>query len=112
MLFGSLQMLVTLALSVAALVGSVWALIDAAKYSNDAFVAAGKQTKTIWLVILGVAALIAFLSMPYPLGGGGGITGFLGIIAIVAVIYYFVDVRVKVAPHHRPGSRGPKGGTW
>ncbi|WNM24286.1 DUF2516 family protein [Demequina capsici] len=110
-MFSSLQNLVILVLSVAALVGSVWGLIDAAKYSNEAYVAAGKQTKTIWLVILGVAALIAFISMPYPLGGGGGIVGFLGLLSIVAVIVYFVEVRVKVAPHHRPGA-GPKRGTW
>lgn len=111
MLFSSLQSLVTLALSIAALVGAVWALIDAAKYSNEAYVAAGKQTKTIWLVILGVATLIAFLSTPWPIGSGGGITSFLGLLAIVAVIVYFVEVKPKVSPHHRPGS-GPSRGTW
>ncbi|WP_200806244.1 DUF2516 family protein [Demequina sp. NBRC 110052] len=111
MLFASVQSLVVLALSVAALVGAVWGLIDASKYSNEAYVAAGKQTKTVWLAIMGVAAVIAFLSVPPPIGVGGGIVGFLGILAIVAVIVYFVEVKPKVAPHHRPGS-GPSRGTW
>ncbi|MDN4473927.1 DUF2516 family protein [Demequina zhanjiangensis] len=110
-MFGFLQSSVVFVLSLGALVGSIWALVDAAKYSNSAYVAAGKQTKTIWLAILAVATLIAFISVPPPIGRGGGIIGFLGIISIGAVIVYFVEVRVKVAPHHRPGS-GPKGGTW
>ncbi|WP_062200259.1 DUF2516 family protein [Demequina salsinemoris] len=111
-MFAFLQNLVIIVLSVAAFVGSVWALIDAAKYSNEAYVAAGKQTKPIWLGILGIAALIAFISVPAPIGIGSGIIGFFGLLSIVAVLVYFVEVRVKVAPHHRPGSRGPKGGTW
>ncbi len=111
-MFAFLQISLIFVLSIAALVGSVWALIDAAKYSNEAYVAAGKQTKTIWLIILGVATLIAFLSVPAPVGIGSGIIGFLGLLSIVAVLVYFVEVRVKVAPHHRPGSGRPKGGTW
>ncbi|WP_084124897.1 DUF2516 family protein [Demequina sp. NBRC 110054] len=111
-MFAFLQSAVIFLISIAALVGSVWALIDAAKYSNEAYVAAGKQTKTIWLVILGIATLIAFISVPAPIGVGSGIIGFFGLLSIVAVLVYFVEVRVKVAPHHRPGSRGPKGGTW
>ena len=111
-MFAFLQSSVVFILSIAALVGSVWALVDAARYSNAAYVAAGKQTKMLWLAILGVAAVIAFISVPPPIGIGGGIVGFFGLLSIGAVIVYFVEVRVKVAPHHRPGSRGPQGGTW
>lgn len=112
MFFGSLQAMIILAISVAALVAAIWALIDASRYPNPAYVNAGKKSKALWLVILGVAALIAFISLPWPLGAGGGIIGFLGIAAIIAVIYYFVDVRPKVSGSNygSGGSRGSTGG--
>ncbi|WP_084106536.1 DUF2516 family protein [Demequina sp. NBRC 110056] len=120
-MFGFLQALVIWLISAGALVGSVWALIDAAKYPTTAFTNAGKQSKTIWLVIMGVAALIAFVSMPpLPFGpnvfgfGGGGALGLLGIAAIAVVIYYFVDVRPKVRQNnYGSGGRGNRSnGGW
>ena len=112
-MFGSLQHLIILIISVAALIAAIWALIDATKYSNTAYVSAGKKSKTLWLVILGVAALVSFISLPPPLGSQGGIIGLFGIAAIIAVVYYFVDVRPKVAAMN-PGSRGPRrsAGGW
>ena len=44
-------------LSVAALCAEVWAFVDAVRRPTPAFVAAGKQTKPLWLVILGVAGM-------------------------------------------------------
>ena len=111
-MFDSLQAMIVLAISVAALVAAVWALIDAIKYPDSAYVNAGKKSKVLWLVILGAAALVAFISLPRPLGAGGGIIGFLGIAAVIAVIYYVVDVRPKVsgASPSSGGSRGSSGG--
>ncbi|MFN3867019.1 MAG: DUF2516 family protein [Demequina sp.] len=111
-MFDSLQAMIVLAISVAALVAAVWAFIDALKYPDAAYVNAGKKSKVLWLVILGAAALVAFISLPRPLGGGGGIIGLLGIAAVIAVIYYFVDVRPKVsgASPGPGGSRGSTGG--
>ncbi|MFW2512785.1 DUF2516 family protein [Demequina sp. SO4-13] len=111
-MFDTLQQLIILVISVAALVAAAWAFIDAFKYPNTAYVNAGKKSKTLWLVILGVAALIAFISLPRPLGAGGGIIGLLGIAAVIATIYYFVDVRPKVsgASPSSGGSRGSSGG--
>lgn len=93
MILGWAQGLVVLVLSVAALAGAVWGLIDAARFAAPTYVAAGKQTKALWLVLLGVAAVVAFASLPYPVGRGGGILGFLGIATIAVVAVYFASVR-------------------
>ena len=108
-MFGTLQNLIVFVISLAALVGAIWALIDALRYPNQAYVSAGKQTKVLWGVILGVASAITLVYLPWPPGRGGmGILGLLGIAATVAVIYFFVGVRPKLREHHTPGSsRGP-----
>lgn len=103
-MFDFLQGGLVLVISIAALVGAVWALVDAMRHPHAAFVNAGRHSKVLWGVILGVAAVIAFVSLPWPLGSGGGILGLLGVAAIVAVVVYFVDVRPKL------GSRGPRPG--
>lgn len=75
-----------------------WALIDAATRPAAAFVAAGKQTKQIWLAILGIALLLCLIGL-------GGILGFFGFLVAVAAIIYLVDVR--------PAVRGMRpGGPW
>ncbi len=113
-MFGLLQNGLVLVISIAALAGAVWGLIDATQRPAQSFTAAGKWSKTIWLVILGVATVIAFLSLPRPLGTGGGIAGILGIAAVVAVVVYFVDVRPKLGDRGSGGSgstgRGSTGG--
>lgn len=83
-----------------ALLGLVgWALVDAATRPAAAFVAAGKQTKQIWLAILGVSLLLSLVGL-------GGILSFFGILVAVAAIVYLVDVRPAVR-EIRPG--GPWG---
>ena len=72
-------------LQVAVLVTAVYAFVHAALQRPDAYTAAEKLTKPVWLVILGVAGLLAaFLS----------ITGVA--IAAVAAGVYLVDVRPKI----------------
>jgi len=80
------------ALLVAAFVVEAWAFIDAIRRPAPAFVAASKQTKPLWLVILGVAVVIG-------LGGAVGslsLFSFLPIIAFVAAAIYLTDVKPKV----------------
>lgn len=86
-LFTPLNMLLGL-LNLALLVLVAWALIDAAIRPAAAFVAAGKQTKVIWLAILGVGLLVTL--------AGSGLLGFFGFIVAVAAIVYLVDVRPAV----------------
>ncbi|WP_062070311.1 DUF2516 family protein [Demequina sediminicola] len=113
-MFGTLQNLIVFAISAAAFVGALWGLIDAFKYPDATFRAAGKLNKTWWLVILGAATVIAFLALPWPLGTGGGIGGILGFAAIVAVIVYFVDVRPKLQQFggRNIGGRSNNTGGW
>ena len=45
-------------LAISAFVVEVWAFIDATRRPAPAFIAAGKLTKPLWLIILGVATVI------------------------------------------------------
>jgi hypothetical protein len=80
------------ALLIAAFVVEVWALVDAIRHPAAAFVAAGKQTKPLWMIILGVAFVIG-------IGGAVGLLSlisFLPILSFVAAAIYLADVRPKV----------------
>jgi hypothetical protein len=94
------------ALAVAAFVVEAWAFIDAIIRPAQAFTAAGKQTKVIWLIILGVAFVLGLSAAAY-----GGVTGILSVAAFVAAAIYLADVRPKVKDYRRGGSTssGPYG---
>lgn len=77
------------------------ALVDAAVRRADAYPAAGKQTKPIWLGILG-GGLLAQIVFPVL---GGGFLSILGGAGIVAAIVYLVDVRRRLIEVTRGGSR-------
>jgi len=101
------QNLVLLLLTLAAFVLQVFALVDAARHPASAYEAAGKLTKQKWLIILGVATAIGFVSL-----GNGGLL-FLLIIAVVAAAVYVTDVRPAlraVGGRGRGRSGGPYGG--
>ena len=72
-------------LQIAVVVTAVYALVHAALQRPDAYTAADKLTKPVWLVILGVGVLLALVL---------GITGVA--IAAVAGGVYLVDVRPKI----------------
>ncbi|HEX7428941.1 MAG TPA: DUF2516 family protein [Mycobacterium sp.] len=76
---------VLFALQLVVLATTVYAFVHAAMQRPDAYTAAGKLTKPVWLVILGVGALLALVL---------GITGVA--IAAVAAGVYLVDVRPKI----------------
>lgn len=76
---------VLFALQVAVLVTAIYAFVHAAIQRPDAYTAAEKLTKPVWLVILGVGILLALVL---------GITGVA--IAAVAAGVYLVDVRPKI----------------
>jgi len=93
------------ALAVGAFVVEAWAFIDAITRPTQAYTAAGKQTKPIWLIILGVAVAIGLYAAAY-----GGAIGFLSVAAFVAASIYLVAVRPKVKDHKgRATSNGPYG---
>ncbi|MGH4029489.1 DUF2516 family protein [Actinomycetota bacterium Odt1-20B] len=74
-------------LSLALIVFSGFALLDAAFRREDAYRAADKKTKPFWLIILGLAFVVNLL---FP------IMSFLPIIGLVATIVYMVDVRPAI----------------
>ena len=94
------------ALAVAAFGVEAWAFIDGIIRPAPAFVAAGKLTKPLWLIILGVAFVLGLYSAAY-----GGAVGFLSVIAFVASAVYLADVRPKVREFKRGRSthNGPYG---
>lgn len=78
-----------LVLLVAVLVTAVYAFVHAALQRPDAYTAADKLTKPVWLVILGAA--VALASILYP------ILGVLGMaMSACASGVYLVDVRPKL----------------
>jgi O-antigen/teichoic acid export membrane protein len=72
-------------LQIAVIVTTVYAFVHAALQRPDAYTAAEKLTKPVWLVILGAGVLLALVL---------GITGVA--IAAVAAGVYLVDVRPKI----------------
>ena len=97
-----------LALGVVAFGIEAWALIDAIIRPAHAFTASGKLTKTKWLLILAVAAVVGLAGAVY----GVGPTSILPVAAFVAAAVYLADVRPKVKEFRKSGgttSNGPYG---
>jgi hypothetical protein len=82
-----LTSLILLVLRFAALAGAAYAVFHAVRQRPDAFTAVDKLTKPVWLGILVVALLVLFVF---------GAVNFIGLIGVVAVCVYLVDVRPKV----------------
>ncbi|MBE3074581.1 MAG: DUF2516 family protein [Actinobacteria bacterium] len=82
----SIQGLIYLAFWVGVFGLSVFGLVDALRNRPDAFTAAGKASKNIWLAILGVAVALSILSFPNPFQ-------MTGILAAVGAGVYAADVR-------------------
>ncbi|RVW01405.1 DUF2516 family protein [Rhodococcus xishaensis] len=74
------------ALQMVALAAAVFAVFHAARQRKDAFTAVDKLTKPIWLGVLVASLVVIFLF---------GLN-LLGLIAIIAVCVYLVDVRPRV----------------
>ncbi len=81
------QMGVMFVLTLIAGAASAVALVHAAIQRSDAFPAVDRQSKVIWVAILAAATLFIWLF---------GAVSFLGIIGVVAMLVYIVDVRPRV----------------
>jgi Protein of unknown function (DUF2516) len=91
-----------LAIALFAAAFEIWALIDAIIRPAQAFIAAGKRTKPLWLVITGVSAAVG-LGYAF-LVGTTTIISFLPVAAFVAAAVYITDVRPKVKDFKSSGS--------
>jgi len=105
-IFGSIQGVIALAFGVAALVLSVFGLVDALRHRPDAFTAAGKSTKTVWLVVLAVAVALSFYTVASPFT-------LPWIFAVVGAGVYLADVRpaLRKVMGHGSSNNGPYG-SW
>jgi hypothetical protein len=97
------------ALALGAFVVEAWALIDAATRPSRSYVAAGKQTKPLWLIILGVATAVGLGYAAYV--KNLSVIQILPVAAFVAAGVYLTDVRPKVKQMGSGGSssQGPYG---
>jgi hypothetical protein len=97
-------------LGVVALGLELWAFVDALTRPGPRFAAAGKASKTVWLVLTGIAAAIG-LAEVWPGSGLPSIGGIASIAAVVVAAVYLVDVRRAVrGSGGAPGRAGPPAG--
>ncbi len=99
---GNLQGLLMLIIGVLALGVQGYALVDALRQRTDAFTAAGKLTKPLWLAILGVSTAIGVIFVLNPFS-------VFNLIAFVAAAVYLVDVRPAIKSITGGGNSGPYG---
>ena len=104
----TVQYFLLLALGVGALGVQGWALVDALRHRPEAYVAAGKMTKTKWVALLAVAAAIGVISVNNLLG-----LLFFDALAVVAAVVYLTDARPALQPFKgRGGGRGTRSGPY
>jgi hypothetical protein len=92
-------------LAILAFAVEVWALVDASRRSPDVYLAAGKQNKRLWLIILGFANLFGFAAAVDYLPPLSVFT----IAAFIAAGIYLADVRPAV---RNLGGGATGGGRW
>jgi hypothetical protein len=100
--YDSLVGVITLVIGVIAFCVEIYALVDAVRQRTDAFPAAGKLTKPIWLGILAVATAIGVISLLTPFG-------LISLVAFVAAGVYLADVRPALRSISGGGNSGPYG---
>ncbi|GGK77014.1 DUF2516 family protein [Ornithinimicrobium pekingense] len=103
-IFGA-QDLLQVAIGVAVLAMMLWALLDCARTRPDAFVAAGKRTKTFWLVLTGVATVIGFIFVFSPFN-------IFNLVAVVAAGVYHADVKPALKAVQGRGGQGTHMGPY
>jgi hypothetical protein len=97
------------AVAIAAFIVEVWAFADAVRRPAAAYTAAGKLTKQLWLIILGIALLIGLAGAVAMLS----LLQMLPIIAFIAAAVYLADVRPAVRQYGgRGGSSSGPYGSW
>ncbi|HET9020431.1 MAG TPA: DUF2516 family protein [Ornithinibacter sp.] len=82
----SLQSWIVLLLSVVAFGVEVYAFVDCVRRRPDAFTAAGKRTKSFWLLVTVIAMLLGIVSLAQ-------LPGILAIVAVIAAGVYLADVK-------------------
>src|SRR5271170_5886656 len=92
----------------AAFAVEAWAFIDAITRPSQAFVAVGKQSKPLWLVLTGVATVVG-LAFAF---SGNAAMSMLGVAVFLVAAVYLTDVRPKVKGFRKTNAgthQGPYG---
>ena len=102
--FTNFQSTLVLILGLAALACEGFALVDALRHRPDAYVAAGKRTKTFWMILLLVAVVLGVVTLFEALS-------IFGLIGFIAAAVYLADVRPALRQVSGRGRRndGPYG---
>jgi len=87
-MFDTVQGLVLLVMWVVTLAVKGFAFIDCLRRTPQAFPAIGRQSKTLWLILTGLAAGTGF----FP----GFTINIIGLAALVVALVYVFDVRPKI----------------
>lgn len=101
-LYSGFQSVVLLVLGAVALGCEAFAFVDALRHPDNAYVAAGKRTRTFWLVVLGVALAIGFITV-------FNVLNLFGLIAFVGAAVYLADVRPALRQVRGLGGRSGNG---
>lgn len=97
--------LISLALWVVLLGVKGFALVEALRYADRYYPAAGKRTKNLWLVITGLSLVLHLITGPI---------NFLNVIGTVGTLVFLFDVRpaLQQVSGHGGGSRQGPYGPW
>lgn len=66
----------------------IWAFVDCLRRPQQAFPAVDRQSKTLWLVLTGLAALTGLVFDPL---------GIIGIAGVVPALLYLFEIRPRIA---------------
>lgn len=99
------QSTIAFVLGIALFAMELFAFVDALRHRADAYVAASKRTKTIWLAVTGVAAVLGLLVIQNPLS-------IFGILAVVGAAVYLADVRPALQQVSGRGGKGQNMGPY
>lgn len=98
------QMLLNLVLGIAALGMELFALADAARHDARTYLVAEKRTKTFWLVVLGICAVVGFITV-------ASVLSLVGLLAVVGAGVYLADVRPELRRYGGHSRRKPNSGS-
>jgi uncharacterized membrane protein YfcA len=85
--FVAFQDLVVVVVYVVFAVLKIWAFVDCLRQQPQAFPAVGRQSKTLWLVLTGLAALTGLVFDPL---------GIIGIAGVVPALLYLFEIRPRI----------------
>lgn len=108
-----MQAFLLLALSLVALGMELFAFVEAARASGDAYVQAGKRTKKFWVGLSAAALFVGILALPIFVGI---MPYWINVIAVVVAGVFLADVRPAIrisgtgSGNGRSRRPGPYGG--